>query len=111
VTGSGLPGLHAPAGGDPHADQEAPRRGAHAGTTMDAPGVAPASAPDRACHEACHALSHRHRPHLPVAGGGPCSREGPLLCPAALPGTLDLVAAKDCIGINATAALVVLAKK
>ena len=46
----GLPGVYAAPGGDPHADQETLRRGAHAGAATGEPGVAPASTAARACH-------------------------------------------------------------
>src|SRR5947209_3938469 len=100
VTGSGLPGLYAPPGRDPDADQEATRRGADVGAAKGEPGVAPASVAHRACQQQCQALSHRQRPPPPVERRRPRSGDGTLLCPAQLPGALDPVAANDLIGIN-----------
>src|SRR5437660_5028029 len=100
VAGSGLPVLHAPPGGDPHADEEATRWGADPGATPGQPGAPPAAAPDRACQQQRQALPHCERPDPPVEGGRPRSRDGALLCPAQFPGALDSVAANDLIGIN-----------
>src|SRR5215831_2374358 len=46
---SGVPGVHAPGGGDPHADQDTPRPGAGTGAATRKPGALPALAADRAC--------------------------------------------------------------
>src|SRR5215813_14905202 len=100
VAGSGLPVVHAPRGGDPHADEEAPRCGAHPGARPGQPGAPPAATPDRACQQPCQALSHREGPDPPVEGGDPRSRDGTVLCPAQLSGAPESVAANDLIGIN-----------
>jgi len=50
VTGSGLPGVHAPAGRDPHADQEVTRRGAHVGAARGEPGAARAKVNPKPWH-------------------------------------------------------------
>src|SRR5215475_1295657 len=60
--------------------------GTHAGAAHGGPGAPPASAAERPCPEPCQALSQRQRPKPLVAGGHPCSREGPLLRPAQCPG-------------------------
>src|SRR5262247_1961812 len=100
VAGSGLPVLHAPPGGDPHADEEAPRCGADPGATPGQPGAPPAAAAERACQQQCQALSHCERPDPLVEGGRPRSRDGALLCPAQFPGAPAPLAAHDLIGIN-----------
>src|SRR5215510_6202813 len=100
VAGSGLPGLHAPCGGDPHADEEAPRCGAAPGATTGQPGAPPAAAADRACQQQRQALSHGERPDPPVERGRPRSGDGALLCPAQFPGAPEPLAAHDLIGMN-----------
>src|SRR5262245_773163 len=50
--------------------------------------------------EQCQALSHCQRPHPPVEGWRPWSRDGTLLRPARFPGAFDPVAAHGVIGIN-----------
>src|SRR5262245_5122434 len=102
VAGSGLSVVHAPSGRDPHADEEAPRCGAHPGTTPGQPSAPPAAAADRACQQQCEALSHCERPDPAVEGGRPRSRDGTLLRPAQFPGTSEPVAAHVLIGINST---------
>src|SRR6266568_3857685 len=100
VAGSGLPVVHAPPGGDPHADEEATRCGADPGATPGQPGAPPAAAADRACQQQRQALSHCERPDSSVEGGRPRSRDGALLCPAQFPGAPAPLAAHDLIGIN-----------
>src|SRR5215813_4868916 len=100
VAGSGLPVLHAPRGGDPHADEEAPRWGADSGARPGQPDAPPAAAPDRACQQQRQALPHCERPDPLVEGGYPRSRDGALLRPAQFPGALDPMAANNLIGIN-----------
>src|SRR5215475_12421178 len=100
VAGSGLPVVHAPPGGDPHADEETTRCGADPGATSDQPSAPPAAAADRACQQQCEALSHCERPDPAVEGGRPRSRDGALLCPAQFPGAPAPLAAHDLIGIN-----------
>src|SRR5215831_7019981 len=102
VAGSGLPVLHAPPGGNPHADEEAPRCGADPGARPGQPGAPPAAAPDRARQQQRQAVSDCERPDPPVEGGRPRSRDGTLLCPAQLPGTPDPMATDDLIGINSS---------
>src|SRR6266568_4859876 len=104
VAGSGLPVVHAPPGGDPHADKEATRCGAAPGATTGQPGAPPATATDRACQQQRQALSYCERPDPPVEGGRPRSRDGALLCPAQFPGAPEPLAAHDLIGINLTVA-------
>src|SRR6266446_8740368 len=58
VTGSRLPGVHAPPGGDPHADQKATGRGADTGAGTGQSGAAPPP-PHRACEQPCQALPPR----------------------------------------------------
>src|SRR5439155_32710 len=82
LTGSGLPGVYAAPGRDPHADQETPRPGADAGARAGQPGPAPPSAADRACQQQRQALPRRQRPDPAVEGGRSGSRDGTLLCPA-----------------------------
>src|SRR5215831_5630956 len=100
VAGSGLPVLHAPRGGDPHADEEAPRCGAAPGARPGQPGAPPAAAPDRARQQQRQAVLDCERPDPPVEGGRPRSRDGDLLCPAQFPGAPAPLAAHDLIGIN-----------
>src|SRR5262245_38688743 len=100
VAGSGLPVLHAPRGGDPHADEEAPRCGAAPGARPGQPGAPPAAAPDRARQQQRQAVSDCERPDPPVEGGRPRSRDGDLLCPAQFPGAPAPLAAHDLIGMN-----------
>src|SRR5262249_18438052 len=102
VAGSGLPGVHAPPGGDPHADEEAPRCGADPGATMGQPGAPPAAAADRACQQPRQALSHGERPDPPVEGGRPRSRDGTVRGPPQLPGAPAPLVTHDLIGINST---------
>src|SRR5262249_44226673 len=90
----------APPGGDPHADEEAPRWGADSGARPGQPDAPPAAAPDRACQQQRQALPHCERPDPLVEGGYPRSRDGALLRPAQFPGALDPMAANNLIGIN-----------
>src|SRR5438876_799806 len=76
VAGSGLPGVHATPGGDPDADEETTWPGAYLGGETGQSGAAPPPAADRACPQQCEALSHRERPHPPMEGGHPRSRDG-----------------------------------
>src|SRR5215831_17582920 len=69
IAGSGLPVIHAPPGGDPHADEEATRCGAAPGATTDQPGAPPAAAADRACEQQRQTVSHGERPDAPVEAG------------------------------------------
>jgi len=102
IAGSGLSVLHAPRGGDPHADEEAPRCGADPGATPDQPGTQPAAAADRARQQQRQAVSPCERPDAPVEGGHPGSRDGALLCSAQFPGAPEPLAAHDLIGINSS---------
>jgi len=102
LPGAGLPGLDAPAGGEPHADPQATRRGAAAGPATGPPGAHPAAAADRAWAPPCPALPPRPRPAPLVDAGGPRSRAGQLLCPASLPGAPDTLATDGFSGINSS---------
>src|SRR5262245_26742064 len=100
VAGSGLPVLHAPRGGDPHADEEAPRWGADPGARPGQPNAPPAAAADRACQQQRQAVSHCERPDAPVEGGRPRSGDGALLRPAQFPGAPEPLATDGLIVIN-----------
>src|SRR5262245_49382229 len=99
---AGLSVVHAPPGGDPHADEEAPRCGAHPGARPGQPGAPPAATPDRACQQQRQAVSHREGPDPPVEGGRPRSRDGALLRLAQFPGAPAPLATHDLIGINSS---------
>lgn len=75
---------------------------ADAGARASQPSAPPAAAPDRAWPQQRQAVSHGQRPHPPVEGGHPRSRDGTLLCPAQLPGTFEPMAANDLIVITST---------
>src|SRR6266849_1113776 len=103
LLGSGLPGVHAPSGRDPHADQETPRRGPDTGAAHSQPGAAPPPAPDRTREQQCETLSHRQRPDPSVEARRPRCRDGTVLCPAQLPGAPHALATNGLIGINSIA--------
>src|SRR5262245_17603399 len=88
---------------DPHADQEATRRGADPGAATDHAGTTPPAVTDRACQQPCQVVSYREGPDPPVAGGHPGGRGGNLLCPPQRPSASHARATNAGIGINASA--------
>src|SRR4029453_18795204 len=71
------------------------------GAARGPPGVALPPAADQACQRSCAALSNCPRSELPVARGHRRSGDGPLLCPARLPGAPHTLATDEGIGIHA----------
>src|SRR5262249_36433954 len=95
VAGPGFPVLHAPGGGNPHADEEALRCGAAPGATTGQPDAPPAAAAAGACQQQRQGVSHCERPHPPVERGHPRSGDGTVLCPAQLPGAPEPLVTHD----------------